>query len=236
MANNIETRLDTKLSSVESGQKVNVTTIENSMESGFKRFNDQLAILEKRMITQMDEKAFETRKLSGETYQKSIDSMKFDYESLINRLGSQVQELITRVKQETQQSVSNVKRESEDKVWQMRTDLEDMMKTSKVAIQEEHLKFKEEIRQRLDDSELRTHKEFSKLLDDTTQAIEDSINTNLIGQMKELDVGLKDVTNRVNNIDQTVHVQTEKIQKMEDSLNDHIDLIESLNRKLDKQA
>jgi len=31
-------------------------------------------------------------------------------------------------------------------------------------------------------------------------------------------------------------VQIEKSQKMEDSLNDHIDLIESLNRKMDKQA
>lgn len=98
------------------------------------------------------------------------------------------------------------------------------------------MKFKEEIRTRLDESELRTHKEFSKLLDDTTQAIEDSINTNLIGQMKELDVGIKEVTSRVNNLDQAVHLQTEKVQKIEDSLNDHIDLIESLNKKLDKQA
>lgn len=63
------------------------------------------------------------------------------------------------------------------------------------------MKFKEEIRLRLDESELRTHKQFSKLLDETTQAIEDSINTNLIGQMKELDVGLKEVTSRVNTID-----------------------------------
>jgi len=43
-----------------------------------------------------------------------------------------------------------------------------MMKTTKISMQEDALKFKEEIRQRLDDSELRTHKEFSKLLDDTT--------------------------------------------------------------------
>jgi hypothetical protein len=48
------------------------------------------------------------------------------------------------------------------------------------------------------------------LLDDTTQAIEDSINTNLIGQMKELDIGLKEVTNRVNNMDSAMHLCTEK--------------------------
>eukprot|EP00347_Sterkiella_histriomuscorum_P008751 403343892 len=236
MANSIETRLDTKLSSVETGQKVSASTIENQVESGFKRFNDQLTILEKRMLTQMDEKVFDSRKQNADSFTKNLDTMKFDYESLINRLGSQIQELISRLKQETTNNIANVKRESEDKVWQLRTDTEDMLKTSKISIQEDSLKFKEEVRQRLDDSELRTHKEFSKLLDDTTQAIEDSINTNLIGQMKELDTGLKDVTNRANNLDQAVHLQTEKVQKIEDSLNDHIDLIESLNKKLDKQA
>ena len=55
------------------------------------------------------------------------------------------------------------------------------MKTSKLSMQEANLKFEEEVRHKLDESELRTHKEFSKLLDDTTQAIEDSINSNLIG-------------------------------------------------------
>ena len=40
MANSLETRLETKLSSVENGQKVNVSTIEQQVESGFKRFND----------------------------------------------------------------------------------------------------------------------------------------------------------------------------------------------------
>jgi hypothetical protein len=117
MANSIESRLDTKLSSVESGQKVNVTTIENQMESGFKRFNDQLSILEKKVMTAVDERVFEGRKLTTDTFQKNLDSLKYDYESLINRLGSQIQELISRVKQETTNSIANVKREGEDKTW-----------------------------------------------------------------------------------------------------------------------
>ena len=43
-----------------------------------------------------------------------------------------------------------------------------MLKNSKLQVQEANLKFEEEKRSKLDDSELRTHKEFSKLLDDTT--------------------------------------------------------------------
>ena len=54
--------------------------------------------------------------------------------------------------------------------------------------------------------------------------------------MKELDVGLKDVTTRANNLESTTNLQVEKVQKLEDSMNDNIDLIETLNRKLDKQA
>ena len=146
MANSLETRLETKLSSVENGQKVNVSTIEQQVESGFKRFNDQLSILEKRLLTQMDEKVFESRKVNADTFQKSLDSIKYDYETLINRMGSQIQELVARLKQETQTSVASVKRENEDKVWQVRTEIEDMFKSSKISMQEDQLKFKEEVR------------------------------------------------------------------------------------------
>lgn len=45
---------------------------------------------------------------------------------------------------------------------------------------------------------MKVHKEFAKMLDDTTQAIEDSINGNLIGQMKELDRALQDIVMKVN--------------------------------------
>lgn len=75
---------------------------------------------------------------------------------------------MARIKQENAQALVGVKRENEDKIWQARTEVEDMFKSSKITLQEDQLKFKEEVRQRLDDSELRTHKEFSKLLDDTT--------------------------------------------------------------------
>ncbi len=67
-----------------------------------------------------------------------------------------------------------------------------MLKSSKAATAEELLRLREDMRTRIDDSEVRTHKQFSKLLDDTTQAIEDSINANLVAQMKELDIATKD--------------------------------------------
>ena len=46
----------------------------------------------------MDEKVFESKKSNTDQFQKSLDSLKYDYETLINRLGSQIQELVSRVK------------------------------------------------------------------------------------------------------------------------------------------
>ena len=57
-----------------------------------------MANLEKKMLTSTDEKIFESRKQNAEAFTKNLDSLKYDYESLINRLGSQIQELISRVK------------------------------------------------------------------------------------------------------------------------------------------
>lgn len=90
ITNSLEARLETKLSSVENGQKVSASAVETQLENGFRRFSEQTAALEKRLAALVDEKAFETKKSSAETFQKSLDSLKYDYESLINKLGSQV--------------------------------------------------------------------------------------------------------------------------------------------------
>lgn len=52
--------------------------------------------------------------------------------------------------------------------------------------------------------------------------------------MKELDVATKEAVQRINTIDAQSLVHAEKLQKLEEAAADHIDLIESLNRKVDK--
>lgn len=81
--------------------------------------------------------------------------MKYDYETIINRLGQQVQELVTRSKQEHATALSTHKREHEDQLWQLKSSHEDTLKTHKSLTAEEFLKAKEESRLRLDDSEKR---------------------------------------------------------------------------------
>lgn len=86
-----------------------------------------------------------------------------------------------------------------------------MVKSGKAATAEELLRLREDMRVRIDESEVRTHKQFSKLLDDTTQAIEDSINSNLVAQMKELDVATKEAVQRINSLDAQSLVHAEKL-------------------------
>ena len=54
--------------------------------------------------------------------------------------------------------------------------------------------------------------------------------------MKEMDAAVQTVIAKTNSLDTNLGFISDKNNKMEESLNDHIDLIESLNRKLDKQT
>lgn len=49
-----------------------------------------------------------------------------------------------------------------------RQDLEDAQKAIKTNYYDEFIKFKDDIRNRLDNSEIKIQKDFSKVLDDTT--------------------------------------------------------------------
>mmetsp|Transcript_11277 Transcript_11277/g.8281 ORF Transcript_11277/g.8281 Transcript_11277/m.8281 type:complete len:106 (+) Transcript_11277:181-498(+) len=105
------------------------------------------------------------------------------------------------MKQDLNLNIQSLKRELEDKLWQNKTDSENLMKSTRQLVLEDQSKFKEEMLVKLEDTDIKIHREFSKLLDDTTQSIEDAINNNLIGQMRELDQALQDVITKVNSMD-----------------------------------
>ena len=65
--------------------------------------------------------------------------------------------------------------------------MDELIKNLRINLNDEFVKFRDETKLRIDENDTKMHREFSKLLDDTTQAIEDSINHNLIVQMKEMD-------------------------------------------------
>lgn len=54
--------------------------------------------------------------------------------------------------------------------------------------------------------------------------------------MKEIDVATKEAVQRINALDAQALVAAEKTQRLEEAAADHIDLIETLNRKVDKQV
>lgn len=122
-----------------------------------KRYQEAMNLMEKRLANLVDDKATETKKVTQEVLSKSLEAVKFDYETIINRLGSQIQDLVSRVKQEQTTALTNTKREFEDSLWQFRNEVDDLLKSSKASTAEELLKLREENRMRLDESEVRTH-------------------------------------------------------------------------------
>ena len=130
-----------------------------------KRYAEQMNLMEKRLANLVEDKGTETKKTINELLAKSLEAVKYDYETIINRLGSQISELITRVKQDNVTAISSTKREFEDSIWSFKNEVDDMLKSTKSAQAEELLRLRDDTRERLDESELRTHKQFSKLLD-----------------------------------------------------------------------
>lgn len=195
-----------------------------------------MGLVEKRLQNSIDEKTLDIKRLTQDVVTKSLEAVKYDYEQLINKLGASLQDLLTKLKQEQTTALTQTKREFEDSIWTFKNEVDDMLKSAKASTAEELLRLREDTRIRLDESEVRTHKQFSKLLDDTTQAIEDSINNNLVAQMKEIDVATKEAVQRINALDAQALVAAEKTQRLEEAAADHIDLIETLNRKVDKQV
>ena len=129
--------------------------------------------MEKRIGIAIDDKAAETKKVTQEVLSKSLEAVKYDYETIINRLGQQVQELVTRVKQEHATALSTHKRDHEDQLWQLKSSHEDTLKSHKSLTSDEVQKAKEESRLRLEDSEKRNLAQFARMLDEASKTIED---------------------------------------------------------------
>ncbi len=82
--------MDTKLTTYENGQVMNKTTLETQMEQQIKRYSEQINLMEKRLANLVDDKSTETKKVTQEVLTKSLEAVKYDYETIINRLGQQV--------------------------------------------------------------------------------------------------------------------------------------------------
>jgi DNA-binding ferritin-like protein len=94
----------------------------------------------------VEDKAAETKRVTQEVLSKSLEAVKYDYETLLNRLGAQMQELVTRVKQEGATALTAAKREFEDNIWTHKNQTDDIFKSSKAAHSEEVLRLREETR------------------------------------------------------------------------------------------
>ena len=72
------------------------------------------------------------------------------------------------MKQDLSMSATQNKRETDDRIWKFKTENDEFMKQFRQSITDDHSRFKEDLIHKLEDTDLKIHKEFSKLLDDTT--------------------------------------------------------------------
>lgn len=87
--------------------------------------------MEKRLANSVEDKATETKKVTQEVLSKSLEAVKYDYETIINRLGQQVQDLISRLKHDHTGALTATKREFEDNIWTFKNQVDDTIKSGK---------------------------------------------------------------------------------------------------------
>ena len=83
---------------------------------------------------------------------------------------------MTRLKNDFYGNLNSYKKDSEEKVYSLKQDFDEVNKIMRTNYVDEFQKLKDEMRNRLDSTEVKLQKDFTKVIDDTTQAIEDSIN------------------------------------------------------------
>ena len=55
-----------------------------------KRYSESMNLIEKRLANLVEEKGTETKKVTQEVLTKSLEAVKYDYETIINRLGQSI--------------------------------------------------------------------------------------------------------------------------------------------------
>ena len=157
-----------------------------------------MGLLERKVAGMLEERITDSKRGTEAAVKQALEQVKQNYEEELARIHSHFQDAVSRVKQDSQVTVGAGKRELEERTFMFKTDVDNMVKSFRMQQGDELVAFRDEVVQKVAESELRAHRQFAKLLDETTQVIEDSINHNLVGQMKELDMVLKDMTLRQN--------------------------------------
>ena len=105
---------------------------------------------------------------------------KKDYESMLKRLGVNIQDALLKIKDEVQfeyrDLIQVVEVKQNKNIKAVTEDVNEFGSKWDGELQ----RFQILMNKKLDDNESSAHKEFAKLLDDSMQAIEDSLNNNVI--------------------------------------------------------
>lgn len=119
-------------------------------------------------------------KIVSENMKQNLAIQKKDYEGMLKRLGINIQEALMKIRDEMQNEYRDLIAQLEDK----------MNKNVKIITEDvnefgskwdnELQRFQVLMNKKIEENESTAHKEFAKLLDESMQAIEDSLNNNVI--------------------------------------------------------
>jgi len=193
MIQSLEGRLENRFANIERGELQGQSNINDKIVNTEKKIVEAIAQIEKKIYTVTDEKAADTRRKFNESLSKAVESVRQDYQQLVNKVQAQISELESLGSTTDLDTMRQNYREMETRVWNIKHDVDDNLKSTKLSIMEDLKATQATVFNAITESETKTQKDFSKLLNENTEAIEHSVNNNLIPQMKDLDIAQQEL-------------------------------------------
>ena len=95
---------------------------------------------------------------------------------------------------------------------------------------------KSDIKRQADQDQKRMYSEFEKLVQKTSNGIEQTINTTLVPQLRHLNQIVKNLQEQMEDMQLAKMSLVAKVDKSHEILEDHLDLVNTLNGKVDTSA
>jgi len=129
----------------------------------------------------------------SENVKSNLQMHKKDYEGMLKRLGVNIQDALLKIKDDQQFEYRDLVQKVENKFNKNILAVTEDVNAFGNKWDGELQRFQVLMNKKLDDNESDAHKEFAKLLDESMQAIEDSLNNNVIQQLRKSEKKLKDL-------------------------------------------
>jgi len=154
-----------------------------------------------------------------------------DTDAMVKRLGNNIQDALNKIKDDVEVDYRDMVRQIEEKNDRNIKLVVDDVNSFGNKWDSELQKFQVMINKQVEGQESQAKKEFAALLDQSMQTIEDTLNNNIILQIRQLDRGLKEVQGLEEKQERVEKFHKTSFDQLKDNINEQVRMLEALQEQ-----